>query len=384
MAAADSAESPNAAGVGASQPTAAGDRRARARNPSLSVIIPNFNYGRFLRACLDSALALEYEPKEIIVVDDGSTDDSAAILREYEAAGRIRAVFQRNAGQPTAVSRGFAASSGEIVYVLDSDDLVLPHMMRRVLTRWRPGLSKLQFCLESVDEQGQPVGSVFPNYAPHASPATLWRSLTETGEYQAPPTSGNVYARWYLEKLFPLDERRFRFSDGPLNAVAPLYGDVEVIPEALSRYRMHGSNAWGRRDFDPRIFTNAVVHNLALDEFILEHAQRLGLSLSPNLSDRAPWALQYRMASLRLRFEQHPLAESAGEVMSLGIAAVRHSATLSAAQKATLVPWFILMAVAPSKLAEELTKLRFVPTARAPWLGKALRALGALKRNTQS
>lgn len=353
-------------------------------NPLLTLIVPNFNYARYLRACLDSAIALEYSPKEIIVVDDGSTDDSAEVIREYEAGGHIRAIFKHNGGQPDAVNTGFAASKGELIYVLDSDDIVFPHMMARVLPVWTERVSKVQFSLESIDQHGRPIGSIFPNFQGDRSPEHMRRAVLTTGEYQAPPTTGNVYARWYLEKLFPLDGARFRFSDGPMNAVAPLYGDVITIAAPLGQYRMHGQNQWGRTTFNPRVYTTAVKHNLALDAFILEHCQKLGIAIASDPSNRAPWAMQYRMASVRLNPEEHPVNESARAVMSLGLAAVRGSQSLSTAQKAVMLPWFLLMGLGPLRLAEELTKLRFIPAHRPVLLGKTLRMVGALRQTARS
>ncbi len=348
-------------------------------SPLLTVLIPNYNYARYLPAALDSAVALDYAPKEIIVVDDGSTDDSRAILRDYESRGLIKTLFKDNGGQPAALNEGFKLARGELMYVLDSDDVVSPHMMQRVMSVWRAGISKVQFCLQSIDENGDRIGNVFPNFPPGVTPAMLRRAVVETGEYQSPPTSGNVYSKAYLDRLFPLDPARFRYSDGPMNAVAPLYGDVEAMPEALAQYRMHDNNQWGRREFDPTVYTRAVAHNLALDEFIAEHARALGVAFRPRLSEHAPWAMQYRMASIKLGPERHPVAESAAHVLKLAVSSVLESATLSPAQKVTLIPWFVLMGIAPRPLAAELAKLRFHPSSRPQFLSKALKAFGTLK-----
>ena len=347
--------------------------------PLLSVIVPNFNYARFLRACLDSALALEYEPKEIIVVDDGSTDDSRAVIEEYERAGKVTAIFKENGGQPDAVNVGFSHSRGELIYVLDSDDVVFPHMLSRVLPLWTPRTSKVQFSLESINERGGPLHSVFPNYHHPRTPEDLRESVLKTGEYQSPPTSGNVYARSYLERVVPIDKQRFRFSDGPMNAVAPLYGDVASIPSPLGQYRMHTQNQWGRTTFNPRTYTTAVRHNLALEAFVVEHCEKLGLPVGPQPSNHAPWALQYRMASACLNPAEHPVTETPADIARLGLSAVRESTSLTKAQKAVMSSWFALMAVGPRRLQEELTKLRFLPAYRAPILGKTLQWLGALR-----
>lgn len=349
-------------------------------NPLLSILIPNYNYARYLRTCIESALALDYSQKEIIVIDDGSTDESRDILREYAAQGVIQAIYKKNGGQPSALNAGFERATGEVVYVLDSDDVVAPQMMTRVMSVWKPGVTKVQFCLESIDDAGNPIGSVFPNYPATVTPALLKRAVIETGEYQSPPTSANVYARSYLARLFPLDPKRFRYSDGPMNAVAPLYGNVETLPEPLCQYRMHGNNQWGREKFEPAVYTRAVTHNLELDNFVVEHARAIGLEIRPGLSDRAPWAMQYRMVSVCLQRKSHPLPESPFQVMWRGLRAVRTSETLSPAQKAAIIPWFMLMGVAPKRVAEELTKLRFHPTHRPAVLTKTLKAMGTLKR----
>jgi len=349
----------------------------------LSIVVPNFNYASYLRPCLDSALALDYAHKEIIVVDDGSTDGSHDILREYEQDGKITAIYKANGGQPDAVNVGFSRSRGEFVYVLDADDTVFPQMFKHVLSAWTPQTSKIQFPLEAIDQTGTPLGNAFPNYHTHRSPEELRESVLLTGEYQSPPTSGNVYARSYLERILPIDKTRFRFSDGPLNAVAPLYGDVYSISAPLGQYRMHTRNQWGRATWNPKLYTTAVRHNLQLDAYVIEHSRRLNLPVDPAIADRAPWALQYRMASVCANPDEHPLEETPAHVAKLGIAAVHSATSLSTGQKTAMAAWFTLMAAAPSRAREELIKLRFLPSYRPAALGKTLRMIGALRPSTR-
>jgi len=89
--------------------------------PLVSVIIPVYNAERFLRETLESVLAQTYKPIEVIVVNDGSTDESQQILNEY--AGRIRCFHQENAGVAAARNRGISDACGEWVAFLDADDL---------------------------------------------------------------------------------------------------------------------------------------------------------------------------------------------------------------------------------------------------------------------
>src|SRR4051794_40007232 len=94
-----------------------------------SVIITNYNYGRWLGEAIDSALAQADAEVEVIVVDDGSTDDSPDVIASYD--GHVHAVFQANAGQAAAINAGFAASRGDPVLFLDADDVLLPHAVAR-------------------------------------------------------------------------------------------------------------------------------------------------------------------------------------------------------------------------------------------------------------
>jgi glycosyltransferase involved in cell wall biosynthesis len=86
---------------------------------SVSVIIPCYKYGHFLPAAIESVLAQTYRDLEVIVVDDGSTDDSAAIADGYS---RVACLRQPNLGQGAAQNRCLEAASGEFVLFLDADD----------------------------------------------------------------------------------------------------------------------------------------------------------------------------------------------------------------------------------------------------------------------
>ncbi len=92
--------------------------------PLVSIIINNYNYGRFLAEAIDSALIQTHSRIEVIVVDDGSTDDSRAIIAGY--GNRINTILKENGGQTSALNAGFAVSHGDLVCFLDSDDRLLP------------------------------------------------------------------------------------------------------------------------------------------------------------------------------------------------------------------------------------------------------------------
>jgi glycosyltransferase involved in cell wall biosynthesis len=98
-------------------------------SPLVSIVIPTYNYGRFISETVDSALAQSYSPVEVIVVDDGSTDDTRDRLAGY--GDHIRYIHQQNRGLSAARNTGIGAARGEFVALLDSDDLWLPDKLER-------------------------------------------------------------------------------------------------------------------------------------------------------------------------------------------------------------------------------------------------------------
>src|SRR5947208_14739518 len=96
----------------------------------LSVITAKYNYRDFVGAAIESALAVDWPEKEVIVVDDASTDDSRTIIEGFR--GRVAAYFRRKSHQLGAHMFGFEQSTGDIIIFLDSDDLLELEVMREV------------------------------------------------------------------------------------------------------------------------------------------------------------------------------------------------------------------------------------------------------------
>src|ERR1700739_1761966 len=117
----------------------------------VSIVVVNHNYARFLQQAIDSALAQTYRNIEVVVVDDGSTDDSAEVIRSY--GNRIIPIFKENAGQCSCYFRGLAVSSGDLVLYLDADDFLYPRCLYEVVANWRQGDVKAHFYLDVVDEK---------------------------------------------------------------------------------------------------------------------------------------------------------------------------------------------------------------------------------------
>src|SRR6266480_1412419 len=148
-------------------------RCGHVRPPLVSVIVTNHDYGRYLGAAVDSALTQAYSQVEVVVVDDGSTDDSREVLASF--GSRVTALFQDCAGQAAAASAGFVASSGDVVIFLDADDILLPSAAgraARVLDG--DGAVKVHWPLSTIDPAGEPLGGRFPLDPPPAGDLQPW------------------------------------------------------------------------------------------------------------------------------------------------------------------------------------------------------------------
>lgn len=293
----------------------------------VSILVNNWNYGDYLPRALDSALAQDHPDVEIVVVDDGSTDDSAAILDRYEQehGDRLMVIRQANGGQPEAGLTGLRHSTGEIVMFLDADDFLAPTAASRVAATWQPGCAKVQFRLSLVGPDGVRFGVDPPANVPMPS-GDLIPQLQRTGRYESPVTSGNAYPRELLEKLFPIPEA-FHNIDGYLNTVTPLFGPVLSIDDELGAYRQHGRNRWaysGGVDVDR--LRRRVRHDLIRERQRRATAATLGIEMPSGLSLRDPDHLLHRLGSLRLEPDRH---EQEGDrrlgLLRLGLGAIRQA-----------------------------------------------------------
>ena len=100
------------------------NRKRREDVPLVSVVIPTYNRAQYIAETIESVLRQTYENIEILVIDDGSTDDTAAVVRQF--GSRVRYVWQKNAERGAARNHGLRLASGEFISFLDSDDLWMP------------------------------------------------------------------------------------------------------------------------------------------------------------------------------------------------------------------------------------------------------------------
>ena len=149
---------------------------------TVSFVIPNYNHARYLGQAIESALAQTYPHVEVIVVDDGSTDDSGAVAAAY--GDRIRYIYQRNAGLSAARNTGVQAAQGEYIALLDADDLVEPAYAERLLAvlAQAPAAAGAYCGFRFVDQENRPLDRVESRTT---SPDALYGALLN-GNYWVP------------------------------------------------------------------------------------------------------------------------------------------------------------------------------------------------------
>ena len=151
--------------------------------PLVSVIINNYNYGRFLAEAINSILNQTYQNIELIVVDDGSTDNSQEIIAGY--GDKLISVIKKNGGQASAINQGFAIATGEIVIFLDSDDILLPEIVQCVVTAFtsQPNVAKVQYRLRKINAIGQPTEEIVPAKHWHMPSGDLREKILKSPNY---------------------------------------------------------------------------------------------------------------------------------------------------------------------------------------------------------
>lgn len=206
-----------------------------ASEPLVSVVIPVYNAGRFLGAALDGVLTQTVRDHEVIVIDDGSRDNTAAVVAEYGRA--VQYQWQENRGVSAARNAGIGLARGEYVAFLDADDVWLPTKLERQVEvlRKNPEFGTVGCGYYLTDDCLAVTGEVLP---PPVELADLLLLRANGGLFG----SSLIASRKRLEGLGGFDERLSTSADFDLAVRIGQHGQIAVIPEPLVYYRQHGGN----------------------------------------------------------------------------------------------------------------------------------------------
>jgi len=206
--------------------------------PLVSIVIPCYNQAGFLRQAIDSVLAQDYAPIELLLVDDGSSDGSRELMLQYR--DRCSVIAQPNAGQASAINRGWAQARGTFLAYLAADDYLLPGAVRRsVECLQREADAVLCYCdFLLVDPASRLVRRVA---APEFSRRDMVTRLI------CAPGPGAFLRRAAGERAGPWNERLRQIPDFEFWLRLAAEGRFCRIPEALAAYRVHD----GSQSFAP-------------------------------------------------------------------------------------------------------------------------------------
>jgi glycosyltransferase involved in cell wall biosynthesis len=221
--------------------------------PAASVVIPSYNHGRFIGEAVESVLESPFSELELVVVDDGSSDDSLDRLEPFRADRRVRIEAQPNRGAHAALNRGLELARGEILLILNSDDVFAPERVTRLveLFEHQPETVLAASWIEVIDADGVSLG-VKRGYRnmPPWPPPTHGPMLSDLGDPELAlletnfiSTTSNIAFRRAL-----IDRHRLRFCslrythDWDLILAACGRGRCAVVEQPLVKYRVHGDN----------------------------------------------------------------------------------------------------------------------------------------------
>jgi glycosyltransferase involved in cell wall biosynthesis len=243
--------------------------------PLVSILINNFNYGRFLDQAIQSALEQSYSNVEVIIVDDGSTDNSREVMLRY--SDRVLPLFKSNGGQASAFNAACARSKGEWILFLDADDWFTPGKVQTVLSYVErfPSVGLVAHNLGYCDGDNRKL--TFPG-------GVFYKDLKLTDETKRvrqgrlstclPATSGLAIRLDILSQILPIPEEIRITADNYIKIAALSLTPVLLIPDQLAVQRIHGGNSYTR--------------STHTDETRLEQCQ-IGAKIAFHLKQRFPY-----------------------------------------------------------------------------------------------
>ncbi|WP_299030479.1 glycosyltransferase, partial [uncultured Thermanaerothrix sp.] len=254
-----------------------------ADEPLVSVLMPNYNYGRYIGEAIESVLRQTYQQWELIICDDGSTDNSCEVVKRYQDKdSRIKLIQKENGGMASALNIAYRESRGSIICLLDADDVFLPTKFETVVEAFNspplPGFvtHRMQI-VYGIDKKP---GVVIPIFTPLEHGYLASKVYKRGGRWRYMPASAICLRREVANLLFPLDEGLFRsVADGYIFTLAAVVTTVKSVDKVLSLYRLHGANFTGGADLSPDSIRMTIRNIEQIIRGVNNRLQRIGLPL---------------------------------------------------------------------------------------------------------
>jgi glycosyltransferase involved in cell wall biosynthesis len=239
----------------------------------ITILMPVYNVERYLRGALDSLFRQTWQDFELLIVNDGSTDGTRAILAETHDS-RIRVIDRPHGGLASVLRCGVEEARGRYIARMDADDEALPSRLavQKAYLDGSPNVVLVHTLAQPMDLDGRSLPMVYGD--PRPSTATKWLL-----QWQNPILHPTVMLRRHTLRTHDLNYRLefFRADEFDLwNRLAP-HGDFDAIPEVLHRYRLHPQSMTIRNPVD--------LHLAAFTRVIHENFERLQVPLSPSVAE---------------------------------------------------------------------------------------------------
>jgi glycosyltransferase involved in cell wall biosynthesis len=238
-------------------------------NPKVSVVIASYNYGRFLPHAIDSAIAQTYGNVEVVLVDDGSTDETPEVIKPYSQKSLIKYVRIENSGQAVAKNTGIRNATGEFIAFLDADDMWdVSKLERQMLHFTRENVGVVYCSANDIDTEG--------NFKPK-DPITSRYSLPRTGNIlkylvldNFIPFSSAVVRKTCFEKLGVFDESLKMGIDWDLWLRLSLHYEFVFVDSPLLHYRVGHSDQMSKNVEERQRCSDRIING-----FIEAHPDRI-------------------------------------------------------------------------------------------------------------
>jgi len=242
--------------------------------PKVSVIIPTYNYGKYIEKAIDSVLAQTYKDYEIIVVDDGSTDNTREIM-ESNYKNEVRYFYQENTGAPAARNKGIRASKGEYLAFLDADDYFEPQSLEKKvsLLETNKDIGWVYSDWDYLDIQGN-VLKLASSQSSFASKNKLRGNIFKDmlrGTLISTPAV--LICKTWIEEVGGFDERLNAFQDYDLWLRISYRHEIEYVDEVLAHMRVHDESISVTQ---PPYPARAII-NRKIEQNYGDHIQSLGI-----------------------------------------------------------------------------------------------------------
>ena len=204
-----------------------------------TIVIPSYNRANSIARTIKSVLAQTYNNLELIIIDDGSKDNTKAVVQEYLTDSRVRYIYQENAGAQEARNHGLRESNGKYILFLDSDDELLSSFTEKVVQKFESDDFGAVYCLTGIHDKN---GNMVPARNDYLDgncykEVLLQGYLTSTSFIAFKKSCFDVVGNW--DKAFPAsqdDDMCFRFAKNY---------KIGLIPEILGIYYLDGGNQIG-------------------------------------------------------------------------------------------------------------------------------------------